>query len=516
MASWKTEWRKLLWIAAVFLAFFFLPVTWGRFRGGVMEALVLTRWYAREHVLLCLLPAFFIAGAIGVFLSQASVMKYLGAKANKVVAYGVASVSGSVLAVCSCTVLPLFAGIWRMGAGLGPAATFLYSGPAINILAIILTARILGLELGAARAVGAVVFSIVIGLIMHFIYRKEEHDKAEAQLAMPEPTVSRPLWKNAVFFATMIAVLVFANWGAPGTWELETGGEVLRVDVAEAPFDVHEPGATFTLRPEGASPDGSRDVEVEAGRFLADRRPVEGLWPWLWLHKWMLASAFGALLGLILVLWIRIPWWKVALAAVPPLAMAIALPTEGLWVLLPFSAALIGLSVVLQSSPGEGDDWFDATWTFAKQILPLLFFGVLIAGFLLGRPGHPGLIPSRYVEMLVGDRPDALLAITGWGGGGLEDVVRSVWPVWTNFFASIFGAFMYFATLTEVPILQGLIGAGMGKGPALALLLAGPALSLPNMLVIRSIMGTRKTLVFCSLVVVMATVTGMVYGAITG
>jgi len=220
MASWKTEWRKLLWIAAVFLAFFFLPVTWGRFRGGVMEALVLTRWYAREHVLLCLLPAFFIAGAIGVFLSQASVMKYLGAKANKVVAYGVASVSGSVLAVCSCTVLPLFAGIWRMGAGLGPAATFLYSGPAINILAIILTARILGLELGAARAVGAVVFSIVIGLIMHFIYRKEEHDKAEAQLAMPEPTVSRPLWKNAVFFATMIAVLVFANWGAPGTWEL--------------------------------------------------------------------------------------------------------------------------------------------------------------------------------------------------------------------------------------------------------------------------------------------------------
>jgi uncharacterized membrane protein YraQ (UPF0718 family) len=212
-------------------------------------------------------------------------------------------------------------------------------------------------------------------------------------------------------------------------------------------------------------------------------------------------------------LWIRIPWWKVALAAAAPLILALALPMEGLWVLLPFSAALIGLSVVLESSPGEGEDWFDATWTFAKQILPLLFIGVLIAGFLLGRPGHPGLIPSRYVEMLVGDSPDALLSITGWGGG-FEGFVRSVWPVWTCFFASIFGAFMYFATLTEVPILQGLIGAGMGKGPALALLLAGPALSLPNMLVIRSIMGTRKTFVFCLLVVVMATVTGIAYGAI--
>ncbi len=514
MANWKTEWRKLLWIAATFLVFFYLPVDWARFRGGVTEALYLSRWYAREHVVLCLLPAFFIAGAIGVFLSQASVMKYLGAKANKVLAYGVASVSGSVLAVCSCTVLPLFAGIWRMGAGLGPATTFLYSGPAINILAIILTARILGLELGAARAIGAIGFSVVIGLIMHFIYRKEEHDKAEAQLAMPEPEVSRPLWKNAVFFAAMIAVLVFANWGAPGTWELETGGEVLRVDIVEAPFDVHEPGATFMLRPEGGPPDGSADIEMAAGRFLDNRAPAQGVWSWLWLRKWLIATVFGVLLGLILILWIHIPWWKVALAAVAPLILAVALPTEGIWILLPFSAAMVGLSVVLETSPGEGEDWFDATWTFAKQILPLLFFGVLIAGFLLGRPGHPGLIPSRYVEMLVGDSPDALFAITGWHGGGFEEFVRWVWPVWTSFFASIFGAFMYFATLTEVPILQGLIGAGMGKGPALALLLAGPALSLPNMLVIRSIMGTRKTLVFCSLVVVMSTVSGIVYGAI--
>ena len=217
---------------------------------------------------------------------------------------------------------------------------------------------------------------------------------------------------------------------------------------------------------------------------------------------------------LVLIFWFSVAWWKVILAAIPPAILAFALPTQGLWMLLPFSAAVVGLSVILETSKGEGEEWFSATWTFAKQILPLLFFGVLIAGFLLGRPGHPGLIPSKYVEMLVGDSPDKMLEITGWSGGSFEGIARTIWPVWVNFFAAIFGAFMYFATLTEVPILQGLIGAGMGKGPALALLLAGPALSLPNMLVIRSIMGTGKTIVFCSLVVVMATISGMIFGAL--
>jgi hypothetical protein len=513
MTEWKREWKKLLWIVGVFLAFFWLPVGWERVGGGIMEGLHLAKWYAREHVLLCLVPAFFIAGAIGVFVSQASVMKYLGAKANKVLAYGVASVSGSVLAVCSCTVLPLFAGIWRMGAGLGPATAFLYSGPAINVLAIILTARILGLELGIARAVGAIGFSVVIGLIMHFIYRKEELEKANGQLGMPEPEVSRPLWKNAAFFFVMVGVLVFANWGTPGTWDYKgEAGPALRVDVVEAPFDPHEPGAAFTLRPKGAPADGSEDLQVPAKTFLSNRRAAPGVWSALWQNKWLITSVFGVGFALVLIFWFSVPWWKVILAATAPAILAWALPTQGLWVLLPFSAAVVGLSVVLRTSKGEGQEWFSATWTFAKQILPLLLVGVLIAGFLLGRPGHPGLIPSKYVEMLVGDSPDAMLAITGWGGSGFESIVRSVWPVWTNFFASIFGAFMYFATLTEVPILQGLIGAGMGKGPALALLLAGPALSLPNMLVIRSVMGTQKTVVFCSLVVVMATISGIIFG----
>ena len=210
--DWKREWKPLAVIVAAFLACFYLPVGTPRFDNAVNESLHLVKWYAQEHVLLCLIPAFFIAGAIGVFVSQASVMRYLGAKANKVLAYGVASVSGTILAVCSCTVLPLFAGIYRMGAGLGPASAFLYSGPAINVLAIFLTARILGLEMGVARAVGAVVFSIIVGLIMHFIYRKEENSRTEAQMALPDPPTSRPLWQTGVYFPSMIAILVFANW----------------------------------------------------------------------------------------------------------------------------------------------------------------------------------------------------------------------------------------------------------------------------------------------------------------
>ena len=510
--DWKQEWKKLAWIAAVFLAFFWLPTGWDRFSWGIMEALHLSKWYAREHVLLCLVPAFFIAGAIGVFVSQASVMKYLGAKANKVLAYGVASVSGSILAVCSCTVLPLFAGIWRMGAGLGPATAFLYSGPAINVLAIILTARILGLELGIARAVGAIGFSVIIGLVMHFIYRKEETEKANSQLAMPEPEVSRPLAHNALFFFVMIGVLVFANWGAPNDWQftLRDGSQV-RAAITTAPEDPRAAEAVYRVKYLEGPKEGT-EADLKASEVV-EKTALPGFWTTVWQNKWLVTAAFAVGFGVILIFWFHVAWWKVALAAVAPTVLVLALPSGGFWVLIPFAAAIVGLSVVLSTNKGEGGEWFAATWTFAKQILPLLFFGVLVAGFLLGRPGHEGMIPSDYVKMLVGDSPNRMLEMTGWGGGAFEDLARAVWPLWTNLFASVFGAFMYFATLTEVPILQGLISSGMGKGPALALLLAGPALSLPNMLVIRSIMGTQKTMVFCSLVIVMATISGMVFGA---
>ena len=430
MIDWKGIWKPLCVITGAFLIFFWLPIDNGRFTGAVIESLALARWYAQEHVLLCLVPAFFIAGAISVFVSQAAVMKYLGAGASKVMSYGVASVSGTILAVCSCTVLPLFAGIWKRGAGLGPAIAFLYSGPAINVLAIVLTARILGPKIGLARAVGAVLFSVLIGLIMHLIFRKEEQAKAEAALHMPESEVERPLWQNVVYFAVMLGILVSATWGKPA-----------------------EPA---------------------------------GLWHAIYSIKWFLTGFFAICLGVLLLKWFRVRAYKVVMAAAAVLALAVIFPHEPL---IAFSAGIIALVVLTTSTRGETENWFLSTWDFAKQIMPLLFAGVLVAGLLLGRPGSEGLIPSRWVSGLV-------------GGNSL----------WANLFASVVGAFMYFATLTEVPILQGLLGAGMGKGPALALLLAGPALSLPNMLVIRSIMGTKKTVAFVSLVIVMATISGIFFG----
>ena len=488
--DWKKEWKKLAAIVGVFLACFYLPAGNKRFDNAIMESIHLVKWYAQEHVLLCLIPAFFIAGAIAVFVSQASVMKYLGAKANKVLAYAVASVSGSILAVCSCTILPLFAGIYRMGAGLGPATAFLYSGPAINVLAIILTARILGLELGIARAVGAVGFSVVIGLIMHFIYRREELAKANGQLAMPEPEIARPLWQNALFFAVMVGVLVFANWGSPNDFNFKTtDGTTIRAAVLKAPEHSNPQTGSYVVKLLAGEQKG-QEVHLPV-EFVIEKTPVASTWTTIWSHKWIIASVFGAALGVILVLWFSFPWWKIIATAIPTIIFAMILPMDGMMVMIPFTAVVIGLSWATSTTKGESEEWFSSTWTFAKQILPLLFFGVIVAGALLGRPGHEGLIPSVWVAKAV-------------GGNSL----------WANLFASVAGAFMYFATLTEVPILQGLIGAGMGKGPALALLLAGPALSLPNMLVIRSVMGTQKTIVFVCLVVVMATICGMSFGAI--
>ena len=443
--GWKRELTILGVMAGIFLVCFFLPVGNLRFNNAAMESLYLTRWYAREHVLLCLVPAFFIAGAIAVFVSQASVMKYLGAGAKKVLAYGVASVSGTILAVCSCTVLPLFAGIYRMGAGIGPATAFLYSGPSINVLAIILTARILGLELGIARAVGAIVFSIVIGLSMHTIYRKEEQAKLQNKPILPQFEATRPLWKQGIFFGTMVGILVFANWARSGDVRavfLCCPGGLATYQVEGTLIEQNEDGVTIR--------DTSGSVRLIAANQEPTVQEVETNPVYEWIHRLRWALVLTLLAGLVGIL--------------------------GRWF-----------------AKGELREWVRETWGFAKQILPLLLLGVLIAGFLLGRPGQEGVIPTQWVEKAVGGN-----------------------SILSNLLASVAGAFMYFATLTEVPILQGLIGAGMGKGPALALLLAGPALSLPNMLVIRSVMGTRKTVVYISLVVVMATISGLVFGSIFG
>jgi len=430
LIDWATIWKPLGLIVGIFLVFFWLPLGNNRFTGAVIESLALAKWYAQEHVILCLVPAFFIAGAIACFVSQAAVMKYLGAGAKKVLAYGVASVSGSILAVCSCTVLPIFAGIWKRGAGLGPAIAFLYSGPAINVLAIVLTARVLGLAMGTARAVGAIIFSIVIGLIMHFLFIKEEEAKVQAALHMPEPEVERPLWQNVLYFATMVFILISATWGKP------------------------------------ADP--------------------SGLWNAIYSVKWLMTGIFAAILGVLLIAWFKVKAYKVALAGAAVLVLALLFPHEPL---IAFSAGIIGLVWMITTTRGETESWFLSSWDFTKQIMPLLFAGVLVAGLFLGRPGSEGLISSRWVSSLV-------------GGNSLG----------ANLFASVAGAFMYFATLTEVPILQGLMGSGMGNGPALALLLAGPALSLPNMLVIRSVLGTKKTIAYIILVVIMATISGMIFG----
>ena len=428
---WKTQWKWLIALAGGFLFCYYLPVGTERFNHAVIESLELVKWYAREHVLLCLVPAFFIAGAIGVFVSRGAVMRYLGPKAEKWIAYLVASVSGSILAVCSCTILPLFAGIYKMGAGLGPASAFLYSGPAINIMAIVLTARVLGMEFGIARAVGAIGLSIVIGICMHLIFRREEQEKARMAAELVEMESGRPLWQNVLYIGSMIAILVFANLG-----KSEDSG---------------------------------------------------ALWNALWSVKWYMTSLAALVLGFMLIRYYGMIWWKLLCVAVPVIALAILFPEIPL---LAFTAGFLGIGFVTSTErEGELRSWFESSWDFAKKIMPLLLFGVLIAGLLLGRVGQEGLIPSEYVGKLVGG--NSLLS---------------------NFFAAFAGAFMYFATLTEVPILEGLIGAGMGKGPALALLLAGPALSLPNMLVINSVMGCRKTVVFVSLVILFSTLLGYLYG----
>ncbi len=388
------EWTKLLLIVAGFLGAYYIPWEQSAIRQAGLEAFLMLRDYAREHVLTCLVPAFFIAGAIASFVSQASVLKYFGAKANRVLSYSVASVSGTVLAVCSCTVLPLFAGIHTRGAGIGPATAFLYSGPAINVLAIVLTARVLGWELGLARAVGAVSFSVIAGLLMAWIFRKDDAARETGDLVLPEDDCrQRSLAQDALYLLTMVLILIFAAFARPAQGET-------------------------------------------------------GFWPFLFNIKWIVTGVLLVLLAIELKLWFSRP---------------------------------------------ELVCWVETTWQFVKQIVPLLALGVLAAGFLLGRPGHEALIPERYIQILV-------------GGNSLA----------ANFFASVAGAFMYFATLTEIPILQGLIGSGMGQGPALALLLAGPALSLPSMIALAGVMGIRKTAVYCTIVVVLSTISGIVYGWLAG
>lgn len=383
---------KLLFLVLFFLVAYYVPWSQETIRQAGLEAFMMLREYARAHVLTCLIPAFFIAGAIAVFVSQASVIKYFGAQANKILSYSVASVSGTILAVCSCTVLPLFAGIYSRGAGIGPATAFLYSGPAINVLAIVFTARVLGWQLGLARAVGAIFFAAIIGLCMHFIFRKEDEQRQAGTMYLPDQEEKgRSLWQEGLYMLVLVLILIFAAFANPGQ---------------DAAF----------------------------------------IWQAIFQTKWYATGILLIILGFMLKAWFK---------------------------------------------RQELRDWVDSTWGFMKQIFPLLFAGVLFAGFFLGRPGHPALIPEHFIAELV-------------GGNSLQ----------ANVIAALASALMYFATLTEVPILQGLLGSGMGQGPALTMLLAGPALSLPNLIVIGSVMGWKKTGTFAGIIVFLSTIVGMSYGGI--
>lgn len=441
----KRELRILLWMIIIFAAVFFMPLGSERFMTAIDATFDLSQWYAQEHVILCLLPAFFIAGVIAVFVSQGAVLKYFGANAKKWLSYTIAAISGGILAVCSCTILPLFTSIYKRGAGLGPAIAFLYSGPAISILSIILTARILGVEMGIARMVGAIVFSVIIGLLMSIIFHKEEKAKKEEQMNIIPPPEKRPMWQTSFHFFTMVLILVFANWGTP---------------------------------------------------VASDK----GLWFHIFTYKWYITGILALLFcwSLIKILKLR-STWVISGVIITVLSILLAnmfIPDIKLIPLVPMIVGITSLSVILifDKRDEENKEWLFSSWGFAKQILPLLAIGVVIAGFLLGSTHDDtviaGIIPNHWIEWAVGG--NSLLS---------------------NFFASFTGAFMYFATLTEVPIIQGLLASGMGKGPALALLLAGPSLSLPNMLVIRGVMGTKKTIVYVTLVIIMATISGYIFGS---
>lgn len=378
-----------LTLLGTFLVAYFLPLTNEQVQLAILEAFKMLQWYARFHTLACVVPAMFIAGAIATFLSQAAVLRHLGPQANKIEAYGVASVSGTVLAVCSCSVLPMFAGIYRVGAGLGPAAAFLVSGPAINVMAIFLTARVLGVQLGVTRTVIAIVMSIFIGVLMALIFRKSEEERTSASMQLPDPPPSkRKLWQTGLFLATMIAFLVFSDWVNPSI--------------------------------EGSVP--------ENYRWAADVHQ----------YRWHICSVIFALLALMTFCWF---------------------------------------------DRDELSEWMANTWDFAKKIVPLLFGGVFVTGFVAT------LIPESLVATWV-------------GGNSLQ----------ANLIASLLGSVWYFATLTEIPIIQALTTLGMGKGPALALLLAGPTLSLPSIIVIGRYLGFQKTAVFVGLVVVFSTAFGMAFG----
>jgi uncharacterized membrane protein YraQ (UPF0718 family) len=531
----KKEWTILAGLVAIFALAYFLNFRDPKIQDAIMEAFYMLQWYARNHTLACVVPAMFIAGAIATFLSKESVLRRLGPKANKFEAYTVASVSGTVLAVCSCSVLPMFAGIYRVGAGLGPASAFLYSGPAINVMAIFLTARVLGVEIGLARVIGAVAFAYLIGWLMAVAFREEEQSREKVIMQLPDPPAAkRGLGQTALYFASMLGFLVFSDWATPSKAvvplkpdAVATAAKGTRLKLPEqvrlqaAVIETEGPQITVRLdKPIAGLPEKTA-VQVAKtdllGDSILDGNP----------HA-TLALASGAVLTTAEKAALRLPdnvrliasvlqdtrtdmtlqldqpagsVQRQAKLVVPKKHIELGAIGEetpenyrwGAWVyghrwyFAGVCAVALALMLLRWFGREELGQWMSETWGFAKLIVPLLFGGVFVTGFV------GALLPEEQVAQWVGG--NSFLA---------------------NFVASVVGAMWYFATLTEIPILESLMGLGMGKGPALALLLAGPALSVPSIIVIYSVVGFRKTAVFVALVVVMSTVAGMAFGAFFG
>ncbi len=457
-------------IVSVFLVAYFIPIGNQEIQEAITDAFRMLQWYARYHTLACVVPAMFIAGAIATFMSKEAVLRHLGPKANKVEAYGVASVAGTVLAVCSCSVLPMFAGIYRIGAGLGPASAFLCSGPALNVMAIFLTARVLGFQLGVARTVAAIGMSLLVGILMAVIFRKSEEERIAATLQMPEPTPSkRKLWQTALFLTTMIAFLVFSDWSNPGTKVLtiNKGAVVTHLD--------NTVGKTEIILPETIQLETSITQQTSGDMKFQIQNAITGIdtMPKEIQKKFQPGDHMLVLTKDVSAIENRVPdnyQWSVVVF-------------DHRWTICLF----LGLGILAMAwkwfDKDEITDWMSQTWSFSKTIIPLLFGGVFVTGFVAA------LIPAEVVA--------------SWGGGN---------GLGANFIASLVGALWYFATLTEIPLLQALLGLGMGKGPALALLLAGPTLSLPSIIVIGRYLGIKKTAVFIGLVVILSTIIGMVFG----
>jgi uncharacterized membrane protein YraQ (UPF0718 family) len=427
--------------------------------------------YLAAHVLLCLLPAFYIAGAMTALIPKETVTRYLGRNTPKIISYPAAAAAGFLLAVCSCTVIPLFAGIYKKGAGIGPAITFLFVAPAVNILALSYTGTVIGMDLAIARLVLSIAFGIGVGVIMALIFRKAdvEHDKVTDAMFAGQAAMRRGA---LVFLLVLVALLI------TGTFQIDLLKQTyLSVEVPLSGVDRFQDWL-FELVPFDASR-GEEGVTTQ-GAVLIGMLVLIGLTSWKGIENifegfntWTWIST--ALVGLTLLI--------AALGVVPHLGgLTLQLTGKFLGVLL--ATIILGWLLKTQLTEDETRDFLWESWRFVKQIFPLLIVGVFAVGMIRE------LIKPEWIQTLTGSN-----------------------TVFGNFIGVVFGVFMYFPTLVEVPIAHMFLSLGMHRGPLLAYLISDPELSLQSILITASIIGRLKAWVYVAWVSLFSTLAGLLYGA---